>query len=484
MGSVQYHGRRWWVKVDAKSKWLKTEFTKPSEERRARASLARLQAQLAAGDHAAPGCTLADAVAAYNARCDARTGQQRLWDRSTPRGRLKVFAAYCAKHGAFEPGDVTAKTMRGFVAEIAKDHAARTVLGYYAAARAFLRDAVCEELIERNPCDLLRRGELPKKVDADPEWRDGARFSAVEIATLLECEDIPLLDRAVAGLEALAGLRIGEVSGLCWRHILTDLEPLWGIVVAQSFNRVAGKVKSVKTAVPRKVAVHPVLRALLERWRKAWAVGFKRVPRPDDLVCPAPHGGHLRHTLSRARFAGYLVALGMRDRRQHDLRRTFLSLASDCGCRPDLIEHMSHGRSSRSVADSYRSPAWPTYCAEIAKIQIGAPSAEVRQMRAVAGDRPDHTEITRPGNSAQQKAISVSGAGGGKRVFLGTGKAQTDPNRDIDDVTDAPHRGSPGPLGTSDCDRCDREMVRRAVSALELGQVNNALALLRRALGE
>jgi hypothetical protein len=40
-------------------------------------------------------------------------------------------------------------------------------------------------------------------------------------------------------------------------------------------------------------------------------------------------------------------------------------------------------------------------------------------------------------------------------------------------------------LPAGDCTKCTKsDAMRRAISALELGQVNNALAILRRAIGE
>jgi hypothetical protein len=71
-----------------------------------------------------------------------------------------------------------------------------------------------------------------------------------------------------------------------------------------------------------------------------------------------------------------LRTLGLRERRGHELRRTFVTLAQVDGARRDLLETMSHGPRG-DIVSIYTSFPWPALCAEIAKlkIELRSPSA-------------------------------------------------------------------------------------------------------------
>ena len=57
---------------------------------------------------------------------------------------------------------------------------------------------------------------------------------------------------------------------------------------------------------------------------------------------------------------------GIRSRRGHDLRRTFVSLAEADGVRRDAIESGTHGARG-DIMSMYTSLPWPTLCEEWAK---------------------------------------------------------------------------------------------------------------------
>jgi integrase len=84
-------------------------------------------------------------------------------------------------------------------------------------------DALVDERIESNPC-VLHRGELPAKVDEDPEWRSSATYTTREVEQLISDPRIPVERRMQYALKAIAGLRHGEVAGLHWRHHDPTLE--------------------------------------------------------------------------------------------------------------------------------------------------------------------------------------------------------------------------------------------------------------------
>jgi integrase len=94
---------------------------------------------------------------------------------------------------------------------------------------------VVDELITSNPC-VLKRGELPGKIDKDPTWRSGAVFTREEVERLISDERVPEDRRLFYAVAFLAGLRTGEVSALRWRAYDSEVERLRKLLVAASFN--------------------------------------------------------------------------------------------------------------------------------------------------------------------------------------------------------------------------------------------------------
>jgi hypothetical protein len=69
------------------------------------------------------------------------------------------------------------------------------------------------------------------------------------------------------------------------------------------------------------------------------------------------------------RFHEDLERLGLRPRRQHDTRRTFISIARADGARPDILRWATHGPTG-DVVDVYTTLPWATLCEEVAKARI------------------------------------------------------------------------------------------------------------------
>lgn len=77
--------------------------------------------------------------------------------------------------------------------------------------------------------------------------------------------------------------------------------------------------------------VHPRLESMLREWRSECQTQNGRAPREDDLIVPA-EGLTFRHKNDGWTEQNEdLQTLGLRHRRQHDFRRTFISLARDGG---------------------------------------------------------------------------------------------------------------------------------------------------------
>lgn len=258
----------------------------------------------------------------------------------------------------------------------------RTVRHIYATLHHVLHDAVVDEILPANPC-VLRRGELPKKADKDPTWRSGAVFTRDEVESLISDERIPEDRRVLYALEFLTGMRCGEAAALQWRAYDPSLEPLGRILVATSWNSSTKKLKGTKTDQPREVPVHPTLARILATWKlSGWHKGWKRQPKPDDLVVPAHGGGSRNVCYSLMAFHDDLAKLGLRKRRHYDTRRTFISLAQADGARKDVLRWVTHGPSG-DVFDAYTTLPWSALCESVGCLKASVKDGKVVAMRPV-----------------------------------------------------------------------------------------------------
>jgi len=69
------------------------------------------------------------------------------------------------------------------------------------------------------------------------------------------------------------------------------------------------------------------------------------------------------------RFHRDLKRLGLRRRRQHDLRRTFVSLSLADGARKDVLRWITHGPTG-DIMDLYTTLPWSSLCAEVRKLRV------------------------------------------------------------------------------------------------------------------
>ena len=250
--------------------------------------------------------------------------------------------------------------------------APRTVLHVYGTLRAMLNDAVADELIAASPCVL--KDELPLKRDKDRTWRRTAVFTRDEVETIISApaDEIPEDRRVMYAVMFLGAMRFGEAAALTWRDYDASCSPLAKLVVERSYSSKSRKVKGTKTENPREMPVHPTLARILAEWKLG---GFERLtgrrPAPGDLVVPSRRGKsrNVNHMLRR--FHEDLERVGLRARRQHDSRRTFISLARADGARPDILRWATHGPSG-DIVDDYTTLPWATLCDEVAKLRIAA----------------------------------------------------------------------------------------------------------------
>ena len=257
--------------------------------------------------------------------------------------------------------------------------APKTVINIYSTIRALFRDALIADLIEQTPA-ILTRHQLGELHDKDPAWRRSAVFSRDEMEMLLADPRIDVDRVVVYALAGLAGLRHGEIAGLRWHRYDAGIEPLGSLSIVTSYD--TGRTK---TGDGRLVPVHPTLAAILAEWRLGgWAAMMGRPPESDDLIVPLPfdearkqarpnpRGGRMRDKNdSWKRWKSDLATLGLRHRRLHDLRATFVTLTLDDGAEPHVLERVTHvPKRGASAFGGYSRPQWETVCREVAKLRV------------------------------------------------------------------------------------------------------------------
>lgn len=262
--------------------------------------------------------------------------------------------------------------------------AARTVRNVYSVAKALFREAAIADLIDSTPC-ILTSQHLGQIVDKDPEWRESAVYSRAELEQLITDPRIPEDRHVLYGLLGIGMLRHGEAAGLRWRHLRFDEQPLGRMSVATSYNR--GRTKTKRE---RRMPMHPTLAAMLAEWKLGgWARMMGRLPEPDDVVVPMPASRRIQLGKMRTKNDSWkrvtkdLLALELRHRRGHDLRRTGISLAREDGADRDVLRRGTHAP-PKDVMELYTTVEWARLCTEVAKLKIGR-----KTLGAIGAGGPD-----------------------------------------------------------------------------------------------
>lgn len=245
--------------------------------------------------------------------------------------------------------------------------------------------------LRETPC-ILTEHQLGPKTERNPEWRKTAVFTRAELEALVSDERVPMDRPVFYGLLGIAVLRHGEASGLRWRNVERDVEPLGRLLIATSYD-----LGRTKTHAARPVPIHPVLASLLAVWKlSGWEAQMGRKPEPDDLVAPLPKSakgdaGRMRQPQPSLKCLHKdLALLGYRARRIHDLRRTMISLARSDGAIKDILRRAT---SPTDVVEGYTSFEWEVVCREVMKLQLSLRrSSEVIALATAVGPRQQHLD--------------------------------------------------------------------------------------------
>jgi integrase len=219
--------------------------------------------------------------------------------------------------------DVTAAEVARLLRELRGRYSPWTCSAVYRIVKGSFGHGVRRGVLNRSPLDGLARSEVPKQVNAKAvEVLDVATLARLVVAGSSERW------RAVLGLAAFAGLRVGEIRALRWQDVNLEAGT---ITIERSLLR-DGTAKAPKTEAGfRAVPVLPSLRRLLIAWRLK-----SPHTQPVDLVLASAAGGPvLERNVARALAAAKkATGLDATDGRlsMHTLRHSCISaLATDAG---------------------------------------------------------------------------------------------------------------------------------------------------------
>jgi integrase len=266
---------------------------------------------------------------------------------------------------------------------------ARTIRHVYEAVRAMFDDAVRERLIVGTPCTLSGRGRNPELPSRKPDKKTMRRaiFTPDEVEILISDQETPFRRRVHYAMGFLSGMRQGEMADRRFEDYDTRTEFLGRLLVHSSWDFELLLSKSTKTGAEREVPVHRTLALLLADWlAHGWEADQGRKPTPSDLILPAPkgsrtrseRGNHLSTQEALELLHADLKRLGMRERRFHDMRRTFITLARRKSPK-DHVRWITHAPED-DIIEGYTSPEWETMCEVVKKIDVSVRGGDVYQL--------------------------------------------------------------------------------------------------------
>jgi integrase len=185
--------------------------------------------------------------------------------------------------------------------------------------RQILRMAVEEEILSRNPAELLF---VPRS--APRPLHTAMTFGQIAICP----RALNSRERLVVKFAVLAGLRPGEILGLQWRHLM----PTHANVRQRVYR---GHIDTPKTRRSIRDAALPCgVLADIEHWRAA-----SRMTGPDHWVFPSRTGKTplSRDNISRRHIGPPLKAAGLGWVDFHVMRRTHATLMNELHDNPKLV---------------------------------------------------------------------------------------------------------------------------------------------------
>lgn len=218
----------------------------------------------------------------------------------------------------------------------------RTLRHYHVLLNKMMTDAVQLGIIKENP---TARVSAPRVKPKPLEMED----SSIE-ELLLAIQKEELRYRALVLLTLGTGMRLGEVTGLEWKHI--DFENK-RIFIKQSAQYIAGRgiiVKEPKSYSSNRVNAIPeealnLLKKYYEEQDK-----YPKCTDKFDWVFRNPDGSHMKPPLVSGWFARFLRKHGISHLRFHDLRHLSATLSLQNGISPtNVAARLGHSKTSTTM---------------------------------------------------------------------------------------------------------------------------------------
>jgi hypothetical protein len=278
--------------------------------------------------------------------------------------------------------------VQSLIQSTSKKLSARMIRAIYDTLARLFITAVGDEIVEVTPCQL-KRGcrELPKRRDADAEWRSNATYTQHEVERLISDPALPADAHVQYALKSIEMLRHGEMAALRWRNYDPTPDPLGRLRIVASYCSRTRQLKETKSGDPRDVPVHTTAAAILAEWKlSGWARVYGRAPTDDDLIVPNLALGYLDGPTAGRRFPRHLRLLGLRERAGarrnrggHDLRAWGISRYTELGANERILRLSSHGKRG-DVMGGYTRGMWLVQCAQIAALKIERLDGEIVEL--------------------------------------------------------------------------------------------------------
>ena len=247
----------------------------------------------------------------------------------------KLSKVFLPRLGAKRLDEIKTADIQKWFYSLPSQTMTRNVHAYQLLSSLF-KDAVRDELIERNPCRLRGVGRPENK-------RQGRALTVDQLTTYLDA--VPAKFRLIVALAAWCALRSGEVRGLRRCDVSDDGRTLH---ICQAVSRISEHGQRVwvfdtpKTAAGiRSVAVPGFLADELAAYLKTWD---EKHSNPKRLLWTAESGmSPLADSTLRDNHKIGAQAIGIPDLTLHDLRRTGATLAAQSGATvKELMRRLGH----------------------------------------------------------------------------------------------------------------------------------------------
>jgi integrase len=273
--------------------------------------------------------------------CEHEEGRKSYSTQETYEGYLKKWIV--PRWGSYRLGDVKAVQVEQWLKTLP------LARGSKAKARnimsALYSHAIRWEWTDKNPITQVRQSAKRSKIPTV--------LSVEEIQRLFSCIKEPC--RTAVILDAVSGLRVGELLGLKWEDVRFDQLEL---NVTRSVSRQV--VTPCKTEVSRKpIPMNPEIADMLWRWRLETPYN-----KPGDWIFASPHKAGIQPywpgSLYRAHLKPALLKAGISAKvGWHTLRHSFGTLMKANGEDLKTIQELLRHATFKVTADTYTQAVTP-----------------------------------------------------------------------------------------------------------------------------